>query len=479
MTMAAPSAIAPPRPSLTAESLYVGVDIGKRQHVAGFVSATLLTRHERFEGCPALAFEQSREGFRRLVDRIRTYVPLEQCFVLLEQTGHYHRALEQYLLELDVAVFRIHVQRRPAGLVKTDKRDALGLAIQLYNQLEKGVQVSDPAQHVRRTLPPTEAATLLAALVRHRYELSQERIQRMNKLTALCDELFPEFTHVCRDPSLPSALALRERFPTPHALATASPADLRAARVSRHPSDRQLERLRELARDSIGTKDPGRQRGLVFEQAQLIRELRLLEEHLRQLEDEITGIVARSREGQILLSVPGIGSLHAAALIACIGNVANFPSAAALKSYCGWAPRIAQSGRTVNRTGLTPGGRRLLKQTLYLIVWRAIRLECEWAHIYAELVPRKCAYDERTRAYKGKGKVIGRIAGQVVSLIYALLKADQERVRALPPGVQPPPPLGYDPAIHHAHRHGHYRSNRPAAPPATVLQLPRAADGGG
>ena len=110
----------------------------------------------------------------------------------MEQTGHYHRALEQYLLELDVAVFRIHVQRRPAGLVKTDKRDALALANQLFNQLEKGVQVGDPAQHVRRALPPTEAAALLAALVRHRYELSRERIQRMNKLTALCDELFPD-----------------------------------------------------------------------------------------------------------------------------------------------------------------------------------------------------------------------------------------------------------------------------------------------
>lgn len=45
------------------ESLYVGIDIGKHRHVAGFLSSTLLARHHRFEGCPALAFEQSREGF--------------------------------------------------------------------------------------------------------------------------------------------------------------------------------------------------------------------------------------------------------------------------------------------------------------------------------------------------------------------------------------------------------------------------------
>src|SRR5579859_4729188 len=79
-------------PMLANESLYVGVDIGKFQHIAGFVSTTLLTRFQRFEGCPALVFEQSREGFCALVDRIRAYVPLQQVYVLyviynLERSG--------------------------------------------------------------------------------------------------------------------------------------------------------------------------------------------------------------------------------------------------------------------------------------------------------------------------------------------------------------------------------------------------------
>lgn len=99
------------------ESLYVGVDIGKHSHIAGFVSTTLLDRHQRFEGCPVLAFEQSREGFRALVDRIQTYVPLAQAYVMVEKTGHYHKALVQYLQELDVSVYVIHVQERPKGML--------------------------------------------------------------------------------------------------------------------------------------------------------------------------------------------------------------------------------------------------------------------------------------------------------------------------------------------------------------------------
>jgi len=61
-------------PLLTHESVYVGIDVGKHTHVAGFVSNTLLQRHKHFEGCPSLKFAQSREGFRSLIDRISEYV---------------------------------------------------------------------------------------------------------------------------------------------------------------------------------------------------------------------------------------------------------------------------------------------------------------------------------------------------------------------------------------------------------------------
>ena len=57
---------------------------------------------------------------------------------MLEHTGHYHRLLEQYLLDLDITVYRVHVQKRAEGMLKTDKRDALSLANALYTQLELG-----------------------------------------------------------------------------------------------------------------------------------------------------------------------------------------------------------------------------------------------------------------------------------------------------------------------------------------------------
>lgn len=446
---------------LGADMLYVGVDIGKRGHVGGFLSTTLLARHRRFEHCPALSFDNSREGFHALVERIQTFVPVTQVQVLLEVTGHYHRALMQYLQDLSIPVYIIHVQKRPEGLLKSDKRDALTLANRLYNQLEKGIQVSEPLQAVRQLLPPTQAATQLRGFIQHHAELVQESTQRKNKLTSICDELFPELTRLLRNPNLPTALALRSRFPTPADLARATFTELREARGRTcSVSNAKLVELQRLAGQSIGVTAPDRVRGLIVAQKQLIAELKLLEDHMAQLEAEIIQIVEQSREGKILTSIPGIGSMAAATLIATIGTIANFERAAQLKSYFGWAPRVAQSGITLDWARLSPRGVRQTKWTMYLVVWRAIQWDSEWKEIYERLLPRKCRTDERTRRLIGREKVIGRLAGQMTSVIYTLLKRDHDLLARTEPGKKPPEPTLYDREVHHQHRTGKYHLSR-------------------
>lgn len=441
--------------------------------MAGFLSRTLLKLHEHFEGCPTFAFEQSREGFRAFVDRIREYTPLEQVTVLLEHTGHYHRLLEQYLLELDITVYRIHVQERPKGMMKTDKRDALGLANRLYTQLELGAQVADKMQLVRRTAPPTPAAAQLRGFMQHRYELSQQCTQLRNKLTAICDEIFPEFTQIFHDPNREVALAFREKFPTPHEMTTASLAALRELRQSNFPSEANLLRLQQLARETIGINNVDRLRGLKVEQELLTKELRLVQEHLERLDTVIADIVKTCREGQILLSMPPIGPVQAATIIATVGTIANFEKASELKCYFGWAPRQDQTGVSFDRTKLARRGVRPMKQMLYIMALRSITIECEWARIYQRLLPRMGTYDERIKDYRGKKKVLGRIAGQMASMIFALLKTDEETLSKVPPGEAPPPPMLYDAQVHRKHQEGHYRSLKPGTQPRKILQLPR------
>jgi hypothetical protein len=183
-------------------------------------------------------------------------------------------------------------------------------------------------------------------------------------------------------------------------------------------------------------------------------------------------VIAHSREGQILTSIPGIGATHAAAIIASIGNIANFEHAAQLKSYFGWAPQVTQSGSTLDHSRLSRRGHRQMKQTMYLVVWQAIRVkESHWQTMYERLVPIKCRFNEKTREYTGRNTVIGRIAGQMTSVVFALLKADQEAVSKTPAGRTLPDPLLYAPEIHRQHRSGHYHA-APQDEPPTLLHLP-------
>lgn len=183
-------------------------------------------------------------------------------------------------------------------------------------------------------------------------------------------------------------------------------------------------------------------------------------------------LVEQSRDGQILTSIPGIGSIQAAAIIADVGNILNFEKASHLKVYFGWAPVTEISGKTLDQSQLTPGGTRTIKQMLFLCVASAIQLDCEWARLYERLVPKKCSYDERRRAFRGRIKVIGRIAGQMIEMIFALLKQDAEVLSQVPPGEKPPDPILYDPEIHKRHRNGEYRPLKNAPRVHKVIRLP-------
>jgi hypothetical protein len=307
----------------------------------------------------------------------------------------------------------------------------------------------------------------------HRHELVHESTRRKNQLISICDQLCPEFTQVFKDPNSSAALAVRECYPTAEALATADLDELCATKGPHRPSRAELAHLQHLAAQSIGVHDPNRLEGLVFEQQQLIRELHLIQEHLDAIDTKVAHLLEHSREGRILRSIPNIGIQSAAAILAAIGNIDNFPNAAALKAYFGWAPQVRQSGDSVDTVTLSRAGERTMKPVMYLVAIRAIQGDTEWAHLYHRLVERKCAYDERTRAYRGRKKVVGRIAGQITSMIYGLLRAEAELRARTPTGTPLPEPRLYDAAIRHAHRAGGYRSMKPQHRPAQIIELPQ------
>lgn len=435
------------RPSTASTHLYIGIDIAKNAHVAAFMSEQLIAKHGKFTKCPVVAFDNSRVGFEKLASHIALYGKPEACTVLVENTGHYGRALQQYLLEMQLEIYVMHVTARPQTHQKTDRRDAQGLANLLYNHLEKQVDMGDRTKGMRALLPLCDIAMKVQGLAIRHAEVSVDIARRKNKLTAIIDEVFPELVQVYKDTNAPSALALREAYPLPQDVVTSSLDALCKTRPHTRPSRAALKNLQDLARTSIGTKNELRQTSLLLEQAQLIAELQLLIEHKDELEEKMAVHLESSREYLILSSFPGVAIINAASLLAKIGNIRNFETPAKLRSFLGWSPEQAQTGISLDRVKLKKGGAQMGKHTMYLVVIGAIRVE-PWKGLYDRLVLRKCSWDERRKVYRGKMKVIGRIAGQMIALMWTLLHEDAEIVDSIEPGQELPEPKVYDAEIH-------------------------------
>lgn len=436
-------------PKSSEERLYVGIDVSKGSHVCAFLSPG---QRKHYSLCPTRKFNNSRLDFERLVETMQHYAPLSNCNVLMERTGHYHLALMHYLQERGIKAYEVHASKKSSKKLKSDKRDAQRLANALYNQVACGIQVAESEEEVHRIAPPTEIAATLRVLCRRRYELMQATTRTTNKLTAILDQLFPEFTEIIKNGCGETALNIRERFGTPTAIASADFSEIKACRTWRRPGDKALRRLQVLAEHTIGIKEPGRVKALVVEQRQLIAALRLLQKQTDEIEAEITAIITTSREGQILLSFGVIGANEAAAIIAVIGSISNFESAAKLKGYAGWFPTQNQTGISKNSMVLSKSGNRLFRHTMYLIGLQAVQRDGAWKDRYERLLPRMCQWDERLRDYQWKMKPLGHVIGKIVEMIYILLKKDHDLIARSAPDCALPPPILYNEAIH---RRGH------------------------
>lgn len=441
---------------LRPERLFVGVDVGKGNHVAAFYSRFLQRKHGHYSKSPTMPFANVRREFERLVTRIRAYAPLETATVILEKTGHYHLALLQYLQEQGVECYLVHVGKRPRRQ-KNDRKDAQGLANMGLTQLELGAMPDNPDQELHRVLPTSEIVQALRGLVQCHTDISKQIVRCKNQLTAIADLLFPELTQVFKNVNLPTALVFRERWPTPTDIAHAPLPDLIAARYetrSSRPGKDALLRLKSLAAHSIGITSPDVTRALITQQRLLIRQLRTLEKNEEEVKAEIADLVPHCRQGQILLSFGDyMGHLAAAQILACIGTIANFESASKFKGYTGWHPVEDKSGKSKNGVCLAKTGNRLLRHTLYLVGLRAVnsKYDTEWHMIYQNLVRRQCPYDAGKGAQTHKIRPLSRIIGQISSMIYAFLRRDAEALARAPEGSEPPPPMLYDRLVHHSH----------------------------
>lgn len=82
-----------------------------------------------------------------------------------------------------------------------------------------------------------------------------------------------------------------------------------------------------------------------------------------------------SKEARLLMSIPGVGPLVAASIVAQVGDIKRFDSPGKLCAYAGLVPRIHSSGQSHRSGGITKAGRSSLRWAMGLAAMSASRVD--------------------------------------------------------------------------------------------------------
>lgn len=329
------------------------------------------------------------------------------CRIAVESSGPYSTLLMGNLRKMGLRPLLINplrIKRFSSSLslrlTKTDPIDARTIALLLASD--------------HNTAPsPDPKRQSLAQLSRQVEALSQSIASLKNRIRQLLHTLFPELpNHI--NPFSKSVLHLLLAFPSAQALSRASEeAIARALRRAVPKRGRKLSlsphQLKELARRSIGLSDPAREALL----QSLIRQLLLLEEEKRLLSQEL---IRRARElapcaWETLLTIPGMGELSAATLIAEIGDISRFPGAKQLVAYAGLDPSVYESGKIRRRSRISKRGNPHLRRILFILAQHVVRRTRTFYAYFRRLRRKGKAYRQAMVA----------VAHKLLRVIYALL----------------------------------------------------------
>lgn len=159
--------------------------------------------------------------------------------------------------------------------------------------------------------------------------------------------------------------------------------------------------------------------------------LAVLEEQValveRQVRVHVNGHPDLKRRRDLLESIPGVGEVSSATLLAELGDPAQFRCARQVAAFVGLAPRLHESGTSVRgRPKLCKAGRPRLRRAVYFPALSPIRCN-----------PAIRALAERLRAAgKSKMTVVGAAMRKLVHIAYGVLKSgkpfDLKLAQAIP-----------------------------------------------
>lgn len=345
--------------------VHVGVDTAKKFHV-------LVARGPDGRRTKPHKVVVSREGFDASDAHLTTLfpeVPREWMLVGLEFAGHHGFTFAHDLARRGYPVVNVlpAVTKKTKEIednspLKTDAKDAALIA----KLVGDGSFVRFPF------LDDVYVELRLLATERHR--LSCEAVRFKNRLQGMLDLAWPEYLEHFSDLTHPTPIALLERWPLPADLSEAFPLLVRrVAKVAsrNHYGEEKVDRLLATAHRSVGLVQGADVRRK--EILHLLQRWALVRQQMTAIDIALTARVERCAAAKALTSIPEIGAVCAATIVAELGTPEDYESPRQVLKLAGMNLVEKSSGSYRGRTRQSKRGRPELRRQLFLLAGR-------WCH---------------------------------------------------------------------------------------------------
>lgn len=378
----------------------VGIDIGKNHHEASIVSP------EGKQIGRSLRFATTHKGADSLMSFIFKNIGNSPCVFGMEATGHYWYPIYSFLKAKGYTICVINpiqsdsLRKMYIRQTKNDSIDSFFIAEVIRFGQFGTTSMAD------------ENILAMRQLCRYRDSVISSRTEIKLRIGTIMEQIFPEYEKQFSSLWVSTSMGILEKYLTPENIENAPIDEL--FEIIKDKSHNRLTKakaisIKEAAADTFGIKIA--QDAFSFQLKQLIDRMNFLDKQIEALDIEIMKYYEQF--DCYLHTIPGIGIIGAATILAEIGDISRFKNSSALVAFAGIDPTVRQSGEfNSTHNHMSKRGSPYLRHAIFLAA-----TTCSFHNS-----PLNAYYKKKRDQGKHHLTATGAVARKLTTVIYAVLR---------------------------------------------------------
>ena len=378
----------------------VGIDIGKNHHEASIVSP------EGKQIGRSLRFATTHKGADSLMSFIFKNIGNSPCVFGMEATGHYWYPIYSFLKAKGYTIYVIN-------LIQSDSLRKMYIR-QTKNDSIDSFLIAEVIRFGQfgTTSMADENILAMRQLCRYRDSVISSRTEIKLRIGTIMEQIFPEYEKQFSSLWVSTSMGILEKYLTPENIENAPIDELFEIIKDKSHNKLTMKKaisIREAAADTFGIKIA--QDAFSFQLKQLIDRMNFLDKQIEALDCQI--LEYYEKFDCYLHTIPGIGMIAAATILAEIGDINRFKSSSALVAFAGIDPTVRQSGEfSSTHNHMSKRGSPYLRHAIFLAA-----TTCSFHNS-----PLNAYYKKKREQGKHHLTATGAVARKLTTVIYAVLR---------------------------------------------------------